>query len=892
MNILTHPPGFIFKLTIFSILTGFLVTSQSALAAKPNNPVCNIITVNFPNINDDAVNDPACDANVCVFTGGSVEYTGQVSSGTAPYTVLWEFIGGNPFEINDTIASSGGSSTKSSVYNAVGSFSTRFSATDSAGKAKTCADTLSVRVINSDTGGGGTGETSINSTAANGNNPQRPPVVEQAFLSTTGFTVIGINDLGMHCADLDSRVLSILPPFNVLHAVAIKKGTGTTQSTLPRLLDNTQVDVVYSAASNPLDPVLNPANPPLLSILANGDVYKTNFWDINPSRPTGNILGYDLYDAFYPDTVLDFYNTPNSVDLGLPVPDLFELYFGPDGIPNSGDESLVADIARNPGINNPYIANDVQHFDRFDTTLPFFTGFPFGYTLQNLNWFAADGIPLAFADDKGRENAYPLMRIQAIAKAGNSLGVNAGTVLASVDTVTPISIESDCKGCHLSTLDGGNGEAACIPGMDSNCPVEGSKTSRSGASFDVVSPEDDPDANTTRLMSEEWAADMNIVRLHDSLHGTNLEAVLPVSCQTCHYTPALDLAQVGPSADNGREQLNHKSFSNVLHKSHGEHLDLFPIMPAPGTASTEQRFQVMEQTCYGCHPGSRNQCLRGAMFAGDILCQDCHGDMPQIGNDFSDNFPVNPFPSGADLTKRVPWASEPGCQSCHVGDAVNQPADKTGFIYAPDGIRLLRAWRSGDPDAKPIKVASSRFAEDYDPVNGNTVLYRLSKGGDPIENSIGKKGHGGVFCEACHGSTHAEWPVTPRSGPFVANDNATATQLQGHDGKIQECDVCHERDAAGNLTMPLGLQGPHGLHPVNDNRWNHEHRNFTGGKLANCRTCHGQDLTGTVLSMTSAARVLDCKNTTGSFPDCAAGKLTASVPAGTVIGCGNCHKQK
>ena len=100
------------------------------------------------------------------------------------------------------------------------------------------------------------------------------------------------------------------------------------------------------------------------------------------------------------------------------------------------------------------------------------------------------------------------------------------------------------------------------------------------------------------------------------------------------------------------------------------------------------------------------------MFAGDILCQDCHGDMPQIGNDFSDNFPVNPFPSGADLTKRVPWASEPGCQSCHVGDAVNQPADKTGFIYAPDGIRLLRAWRSGDPDANPIKVASSRIAED------------------------------------------------------------------------------------------------------------------------------------------------------------------------------------
>lgn len=882
---------------VFAAMTiALLITSQDALAAKPSTPTCSIITVNFPNIDDDASSDPACDAEVCVYTGGVVEYTGQVSSGTPPYTVLWEFVGGNPFELSDTIASSGGSSTQSSIYNAAGGFSTHFSAKDAAGKPRSCpADSRSVRVISSDTGGGGTGETSINSTSFNGNNPQNPPVAEQPLASIPGYTVIGINDLGMHCADLDSRVLSILPPFNVIHATAIKKGTGTTAGTLPQLLDDSQVEVVYSAASNPLDPVLNPLNPPLLSILGNGDVYKTNFWDLNAARPTGNILGFDLYDAFYPDTVLDAYNDPASVDLGLPVPDLYLLYFGPDGIPGNGDELLAADLAKMPGINNPYIANDAQHFDRFDRTLPFFIDFPFGYTLENMNWFAADGIPMAFADDQGRENAYPLLRIQAIAKAGNTLGVTPGTVLASSDTVTPISIESDCKSCHLSVVDGGNGEAACLPGLDTNCPVEGSKSTRSGTAFTVVSPDDDLDANATRLMSEEWAADMNIVRLHDSLNGTNLEASLPVACQSCHYTPALDLAQFGPqgpTTSNGLDQLTHRSFSNALHTAHSEHVDLFPLMPAPGSVPTANRLQVMEETCYSCHPGSRNQCLRGAMFQGDILCQDCHGDMAQIGNDFTTNFPTNPFPAGADLSKRVPWASEPGCQSCHVGDAVNQPADKSGFIYAADGIRLLRAWRTGDADAKPIEVASSRFAEDLDAATGNTVLYRLSKGGDPIENSVGKKGHGGVFCEACHGSTHAVWPVTPRSGPFVANDNATATQLQGHDGKIQECDVCHERDVEGNLTMPLGLDGPHGMHPVNDDRWNLNHKNFTGGRFANCTTCHGQDLTGTVLSKTSAERVLICKNSGGDFPGCAAGDPTTNVPTGTMIGCGNCHKQK
>jgi hypothetical protein len=47
-----------------------------------------------------------------------------------------------------------------------------------------------------------------------------------------------------------------------------------------------------------------------------------------------------------------------------------------------------------------------------------------------------------------------------------------------------------------------------------------------------------------------------------------------------------------------------------------------------------------------------------------------------------------------------------------------------------------------------------------------------------------------------------------------------------------------------------------------------------------------------VLSATSADRVLDCKNNQGDFPDCANGNTTAFVPAGTEIGCGNCHKQK
>ena len=96
---------------------------------------------------------------------------------------------------------------------------------------------------------------------------------------------------------------------------------------------------------------------------------------------------------------------------------------------------------------------------------------------------------------------------------------------------------------------------------------------------------------------------------------------------------------------------------------------------------------------------------------------------------------------------------------------------------------------------------------------GIQVLYRLSKG------------HSGIFCEACHGSTHAEWPVLPESGTFVANDNMAAIQLQGHTGKIMECTACH---AAGSL--PVALGGPHGMHPVGDSRFISSHRKHSLGE--------------------------------------------------------------
>ena len=112
-----------------------------------------------------------------------------------------------------------------------------------------------------------------------------------AGTGTTGYQVVAINDLGMHCGDFDTRVSSILPPFQVLLAQVIQKGAK------PVILGPTQASVSYTAASNTGDPILSkPIDPvtgyPFTGLTGTDDVYKTNFWS-----------HVAAYQPFYPPLV-------------------------------------------------------------------------------------------------------------------------------------------------------------------------------------------------------------------------------------------------------------------------------------------------------------------------------------------------------------------------------------------------------------------------------------------------------------------------------------------------------------------------------------------------------------------------------------------------------------
>ncbi len=719
------------------------------------------------------------------------------------------------------------------------------------------SSTITITVTTSTTPPPTTGGTkSINSTSQSGM-LKLNSVSELPQTGLSGYSIFAINDLGMHCGDFDTRVSSILPPFNILHAQVISRGA------TPKILSRASgTSVSYSAASNPLDPILlgkSPSGLPLRLSVTNGKVFKTNFWD-TASGSTESIA-LKAYRPFYPPGILDaFAPVP---DQGLPMPNVERLYLG--------DGTLTADQAFMPGVVAPYMTNDAEDFKGYVTNLPFFINFPFGYTSSKVNWYEAVGVSATAFDDAGRENPYPLFRVQA-KDAG-------GTVLASVDTVAPISGEANCQGCHGAPVDGGNGAAT-------------------RNMTNLATTLDDPKLGQVPLVvSKEYASDINILRLHDQKHGTFLENSTPVVCQTCHYTPALDLAQVGPrgpendtspgNPSNGRDQVKNKSMSNVMHSHHATVTDangkaLFPAMPPPIDANGKPRdpvlaSKIVNETCYQCHPGRRTSCLRGAMGSSGIVCQDCHGDMAEVGNDFTRNVSAsNPgaFELASDFytnpaTPRVPWANVPTCGSCHTGDAMNNMHSNTRTVGSSDGIRLLQAWLKGDPKATPIVPTNKRFAEPAVAATGNPQLYRVSTG------------HGGVQCESCHGATHAIWP----NGNPNANDNVAANQLQGHAGVISECSTCHTGD------LGINLDGPHGIHPVGTAGARFAdggHDDLAERNPNACRACHGQNGQGTDLSVMHVDRVLKCDKSTAFCPN----GNSVLFPKGHQVTCSDCHSNK
>jgi hypothetical protein len=234
----------------------------------------------------------------------------------------------------------------------------------------------------------------------------------------------------------------------------------------------------------------------------------------------------------------------------------------------------------------------------------------------------------------------------------------------------------------------------------------------------------------------------------------------------------------------------------------------------PATGVALDNATTPEGSCYLCHPGLTTRCQRGAM--NKVACSSCHGNLTKVG-----------------AVERQGWIDLPSCQMCHTG----------GMRYTTtfDGSGT---WRNS---------TDATFATTPNVPAAGKSLYRFSTG------------HGGLYCSACHGSQHSEYPS------LQANDNVYSTGLQGYTGKIAECTVCH-------ATMPTTQSGgPHGMHTIGQN-WISQHRQAAGNNLAQCAYCHGSDYRGTALSALPTTRTFSVED---------GGNKTFST--GHQMNCYDCH---
>ena len=196
----------------------------------------------------------------------------------------------------------------------------------------------------------------------------------------------------------------------------------------------------------------------------------------------------------------------------------------------------------------------------------------------------------------------------------------------------------------------------------------------------------------------------------------------------------------------------------------------------------------------GCHSSETNILNQhedeGGFDPNDtpVLCASCHPDnalgapgMPGVEpfsyvihkkhDDVTNNcYKCHPGPN-TQCHRDVMKAAGLTCQTCH--GSVQQVASSIASGREP--------WLE-EPKCGDAACHGAGYAEE------TGKLFRQSRG------------HGGLFCSACHGSPHVILPS------LVERDNVQNITLQGFEGTLESCRVCHGIDPQ--------TPGPHGLYPT------------------------------------------------------------------------------
>jgi hypothetical protein len=254
-----------------------------------------------------------------------------------------------------------------------------------------------------------------------------------------------------------------------------------------------------------------------------------------------------------------------------------------------------------------------------------------------------------------------------------------------------------------------------------------------------------------------------------SITLAQLTVVAPVStelnCGNCHADTQDATTRYAPNVKpTGKVDTNILTLHDYLNK------DNYAVYLAgrPDLLAKTPLMNHQPVLCASCH-GSN---ALGTVSVGNIknLSNAMHGhhnptNVPDITPDTAGCYNCHPGPQTQCLRDVMSQDEGMGCTDCH-GTIVKVAQNSNPWLIEP------KCSNAGCHGA------------NYDTSN---PLYRLSKG------------HGGMFCEACHDSTHAI--ATSRE----ANDGIKFIELQGNNDTLNQCTVCHATQPADRFSHSLLL---------------------------------------------------------------------------------------
>jgi hypothetical protein len=257
-----------------------------------------------------------------------------------------------------------------------------------------------------------------------------------------------------------------------------------------------------------------------------------------------------------------------------------------------------------------------------------------------------------------------------------------------------------------------------------------------------------------------------LVTVQDALDPTttlaHLTVVAPVStelnCANCHADNMDATTRYYPDVQpTGNVETNILALHDYLNRNnYTSYLEGRPDLLAKTPLSSHQPV-----LCAWCH-GSN---ALGAPVVGKVknLSNAMHGhhnptNAPDITPDSAGCYNCHPGPQTQCLRDTMSKDFSLNCTNCH-GDITKVAQNPSPWLNEP------KCSNAGCHGA------------GYDTTQ---ALYRQSQG------------HGGLYCEACHDSTHAIAPSRE------ANDTIKFIDLQGHAGALRDCTVCH-------ATRPTGM---------------------------------------------------------------------------------------